>query len=111
MARLPPPSGSPEWGRKPYTFNPPLVIDKTDPITVKSNLAGYFGFIQTARERTYVPENPYPDGRPTNPIPARRAGNSLHATNVYVTAFQNWISSGKRLFGDFANVMKRRGGI
>lgn len=92
-------SSSPTWGRKRYTDNPPLVNERTDPITLKSNVAGYGGLIHT-NNRPYVPESPYPNGEPTNPYPARAAGSTPKA-RPYVVPFESWINNAKRYFGVF----------
>lgn len=101
-------SSSPNWGRKLYQDNPPLVNSRIDPITVKSNLAGYEGLIHT-NNRPYVPPSPYPDGTPINPLAARRAGSTPIA-RVYVMAFESWINNAKRVFGVFMPGIRGGGG-
>lgn len=105
-------SHSPSWGKKPYTFDAPLVNSRVDPVTIKSNIAGYGGLIHTAM-RPYVQSrgigieaSPYPDGTPVNPLPARRAGNTPKA-RPYVNPFENWINNAKRVFGVFMPGQRR----
>jgi len=92
-------SSSPQWGRKRYTYDAPLVNDRVSDITSESKVAGYGGLIHTFN-RPYVPPSPYPDGTPINPLLARKAGSTPRVL-PYVMAFESWINNAKRVFGIF----------